>query len=373
MMRIKRILSKSIFLSALLIFFSIVSIFCQETPKEDYAVGVGDILEIVVLQPEKILATVAVAPDEGITFPYIGSIKVGGWTIARIQREIQHRLSQGYMKYPVVSVSLKESHSRKFSVYGQVTKPGTYPLEDNLTVIKAISMAGGFTSPGSSGRVKVLRPKGDSPEYEKIETDINSIMNGAEGQENIIVKAGDTLVVSEDRFFIYGEVRQPGSFPLEFNTTVLKAISIAGGFTQPGSSGRAKVLRLNEKGPGYNTIDADISFITGAGGSSKDADIIINPGDSIVVYADKLFVYGEVMRPGSYPLENNTTVLRAISMAGGFTSFGSSSRVKVLKPRKDKPGYETIKVNITAVMDGTAKEDALLEPGDIVMVTEEVF
>ena len=79
------------------------------------------------------------------------------------------------------------------------------------------------------------------------------------------------------------------------------------------------------------------------------------------------------MKPGTYALEENTTVLRAISMAGGFNKFGSSSHVKVLRPLKDKPGYDAIKVNIKAVMDGNANEDLVLQPEDIVVVSEGVF
>ena len=87
----------------------------------------------------------------------------------------------------------------------------------------------------------------------------------------------------------------------------------------------------------------------------------------------KFYVYGEVNKPGTYPLEENATVLKAISMAGGFSKFGSSSRVKVLRERKDKPGYVPIKVNINDIMQGKAEEDILLLPGDIVVVSEGVF
>ena len=83
-------------------------------------------------------------------------------------------------------------------------------------------------------------------------------------------------------------------------------------------------------------------------------------------------MYGEVVKPGTYALEENTTVLKAISMAGGFTKFGSS-RVKILRSRKGQPGYEAIKVNTNAIMDGNSGEDILLEKDDIVVVSEGVF
>jgi len=67
------------------------------------------------------------------------------------------------------------------------------------------------------------------------------------------------------------------------------------------------------------------------------------------------------------------SVLRAISMAGGFTKFGSSSRVKVLRARHENTGYETIKIKIKDVMDGDSKADLLIENGDIVVISEGVF
>ena len=60
-------------------------------------------------------------------------------------------------------------------------------------------------------------------------------------------------------------------------------------------------------------------------------------------------------------------------MAGGFTKFGSSSRVKILRPRKDRPGYMSIKVDLNAVLDGDAKADIVIESGDIIVISEGVF
>ncbi len=99
---------------------------------------------------------------------------------------------------------------------------------------------------------------------------------------------------------------------------------------------------------------------------------------SVVVYlkesrSRRFFVYGEVNRPGPYHLEDNTTVLRAIAMAEGFTRFGSASRVKVLRPRKGNLGYDTIPINIKAVMNGDSDADLVLKPGDMVVVSEGVF
>jgi polysaccharide export outer membrane protein len=172
--------------------------FAQDKEAE-YTVGVDDVLSIKVLKPEELTATVTVAPDGAITFAYIGSVVVKDQTIAQIQDEIQSRLADGYMKYPVVSVSLQASRSRKFFVYGEVVKPGSYLIDENMTVLRAISMAGGFTRFGSSSRVKILRPKKTGQGYETIKVNMTGVMKG-HSDEDVLLKQGDIVTASEGVF-----------------------------------------------------------------------------------------------------------------------------------------------------------------------------
>lgn len=165
----------------------------------EYRVGVEDVLDISILRPEVLKATVTVAPDGSISFAYIGSIRISGMTLPGIEKEIQAKLANGYMKYPVVSVSLRESRSKKFFIYGEVVRPGAYLIEENMTALKAISIAGGFTKYGSSSRVKVLRQKKGSAGYETIKVNIKAVMEG-NANVDVILKTGDIVVVSEGVF-----------------------------------------------------------------------------------------------------------------------------------------------------------------------------
>jgi len=193
----KYLLATVIALTCIFISFSIAS--TEETKLQKYIIGIDDVLDISVLQPEKLMATVTVAPDGFITFPYIGSVQAKGVTLSKIQNEIQGRLGNGYMRYPVVAVSLRESRSRKFFLYGEVMKPGTYGLEENTTVLRAISMAGGFSKFGSSSHVKILRPLKDKPGYEAIKVNIKAVMDGR-AREDTLLQPGDIVVVSEGVF-----------------------------------------------------------------------------------------------------------------------------------------------------------------------------
>ncbi|HQQ06823.1 MAG TPA: polysaccharide biosynthesis/export family protein [Candidatus Omnitrophota bacterium] len=164
----------------------------------EYIVGVDDVLDISVLQPEKLLSTVVVSPDGSISFPYIGTVVVRGQTLSQVQKTIEEKLADGYMKYPIVSVALKESRSRKFFVYGEVIKPGTYYINENVTVLRGITMAGGFSKFGSS-KVKVLRPNRDRPGYTTIRVDIKAVMEGNAG-EDLVLEPEDIIVVTQGIF-----------------------------------------------------------------------------------------------------------------------------------------------------------------------------
>jgi polysaccharide biosynthesis/export protein len=160
---------------------------------------VDDIVAVNILQPEPLSTTVSVSPDGSITVPYIGSVVVKGQTIVQVQETVRKRLADGYMKYPVVSVTLQQSRSRRYFLYGEVVKPGTYPLDESTTVLRAISMAGGFTKFGSSSRVKVLRPRKGQAGYETIKVNIKALMDGS-AQEDIPLQNEDIVVVSEGVF-----------------------------------------------------------------------------------------------------------------------------------------------------------------------------
>jgi polysaccharide biosynthesis/export protein len=170
----------------------------QIVSQNEYDIGVEDVLEISVLQPEHMSLTVTVTPDGAITFPYIGNITVRGRSPSSVQKEIQERLADGYLKYPVVSVAVKQCRSKKFYIYGEVEKPGAYLMEDNMTVLKALAGAGGLSKYGSLRRVQILRPKKNSSGYETRRVDMAAIMSGK--SIDIYVEPGDIIKVKEGVF-----------------------------------------------------------------------------------------------------------------------------------------------------------------------------
>jgi polysaccharide export outer membrane protein len=170
----------------------------MQRSEDEYPVGIDDVLEISVIQPDKMNYTVRVSPDGFISFPFIGNVKVKGLTLSQVQEKIRTELENGFLRYPLVYVSLVESRSRRFFVYGEVEKPGTFPLEENTTILRAISMAGGLTKFGSAS-VKLLSPRESNEGYELTRVNLNKILDG-DPQADIVIKPGDVLVVAGGMF-----------------------------------------------------------------------------------------------------------------------------------------------------------------------------
>lgn len=256
--------------------------YADESDKQntEYAVKVNDVLNISVLDRDDLKSTVAVMSDGSISFPYIGTINVKGMTVEEIKKLITEKLATDYVKYPVVSVSISTHKTIDFFVYGEVLHPGRYPFEDNMTVFKALSLAGGITPDGLYGNIRLKRKRSDKDEYKEIVINLKLKGKGNTGGDTKI-QADDLIIVSRNKdFFIYGEVIQPGKYTLEDNMTVLKAISLAGGFTKYGSSDKVKILRTVPGRSEYESIKIDMrAAIKGQSGK----DIHLEPNDIIVV------------------------------------------------------------------------------------------
>ncbi|RJQ18359.1 MAG: hypothetical protein C4560_07375, partial [Nitrospiraceae bacterium] len=215
-----------------------------------------------------------------------------------------------------------------------------------------------------------LRRKQEGGSYRDVEIDLKGMIEGR-GETDMLIQPDDILIVERNKtFFIYGEVNRPGEFALEKDMTVTRAISAAGGIRNDGLYGKVKLRRKQEDGS-YRDVVVDLKgTIEGRG----ETDMLIEPDDILIVERNKTFlVYGEVNRPGEFVLQDGITVFKAITIAGGFTKWGSESKVKVLRQSEDGSGLKTIKVNINDVIKGNAAADILLNPNDVVVVSTGIF
>ncbi len=163
----------------------------QQVFVQDTTLGAGDLFEVRVYRQDDLSGLYSVSSEGTISFPLIGSVDVAGKTPAEVEQTIRQRLADGYLNDPQVSVLVKEYRSKKVSVFGQVRKPGTLPYADGMTIVEAISQAGGFTEMARKNGVTVTR-KGKE-KSEKYTIPVESIGEGK--APDFFVRPGDTIFV----------------------------------------------------------------------------------------------------------------------------------------------------------------------------------
>ena len=168
----------------------------EEDPPNAYAIGIGDVVEISVWKNPELSVTVPVRPDGRVSVPLLGDIQASGMTPRALTEDLTQRFKE-FVTAPSVSVVIKEIHSRKVFVTGEVATPGAYDLQPRTKLMQVLAMAGGLT-PYAKRKVVVLRDgataKDKGKEDTRYEYDLDAIISGKRPEFNIILQPGDTLI-----------------------------------------------------------------------------------------------------------------------------------------------------------------------------------
>jgi polysaccharide export outer membrane protein len=163
-----------------------------------FLLGPEDELEITVWKNSELSRVTAIRPDGLISLPLIGDIQAAGFTADALAQRITERLKQYFATTPSVTVSVKTINSYAVFVLGEVTKPGKYQLKSYITVLQAISTAGGFTDYAKRNKLQVVRvtENGDHVRREvHISLRYDDLVVGRGEPGNIVLHSGDIVVV----------------------------------------------------------------------------------------------------------------------------------------------------------------------------------
>jgi protein involved in polysaccharide export with SLBB domain len=345
-----------------------------------YKLGINDVINIKVQGHEDLSFTTPISIDGTISFPNLGSIYVKDKTLAEVEEEITRKLAAGYIKSPVVTIYLHQSSSKRVYIHGELGRTGAIPFEKDMTVVMALSLAGGIRDTGLYGTVKVRRAGEGRSGYKTIgESGLDKGIIKNKNIEDMLLKSDDIVIVERSNtIFVQGEIVTSGRLELEDGMTVLRALSMAGSIRESGLYGKVKVRRIVEGSKGYKTV-GESGLHKGNIKNKAIEDMLLQPDDILIVErSETFFIQGEVSKAGQYILEDDMTVSRAIAVAGGITDKGGLyGKVKVKRKRGVEFGYET--VGESGLKKGIIKrediEDMLLQPDDIVTVerNETVF
>jgi polysaccharide export outer membrane protein len=157
-----------------------------------YQLHQGDKVLVSVWREDTLQREVVVLPDGSITFPLIGRIEVAGLDTTEAGRRITAKLKE-YLPDPVVTVTIVATDGNRAYVIGKVIRPGFLIISGPISVLQAISSVGGFDKFADEGGIKVIRAKSDGQEI--ISVRYKDIISGKDMSTNILLKAGDTIVV----------------------------------------------------------------------------------------------------------------------------------------------------------------------------------
>ena len=158
--------------------------------------GPNDLFEVRVYQEPELSGMYQVGPQGDIMFPLCKQVAVTGLTANGVAGKLRDCLSKGYLRNPQVSVLVKEFNSRKVFVFGEVQKPGTFPFEDGMSVVQALTLAGGFTKQAAQNSTSVTRHV--NGQEVKMKVHVQDIALGKEA--NFKLEPGDIVYVPESMF-----------------------------------------------------------------------------------------------------------------------------------------------------------------------------
>jgi polysaccharide export outer membrane protein len=153
-----------------------------------FEIGREDILRISVWKEPELSSAVQVRPDGKITLPLVGDIRAAGETPESLKAKIVEALTE-YINKPEVMVTVLSVQSRRYYISGEVTRPGTFPLVVPVTILEALTNAGGFREFANTKKIRILR------QGKVIYFNYNDVSKGKNLSQNIPVENGDHIFV----------------------------------------------------------------------------------------------------------------------------------------------------------------------------------
>ena len=162
------------------------------TADPNYVIGSEDVLDVSVWKEPDLSRTVPVRPDGKISLPLLNDVQAAGLTPLQLAAAITTSLNK-FVTNPQVTVIISQINSQRFYLLGEVTRPGAYSLIPGMTVLQALSNAGGFTPYANSKKIYLLRE--ENGKQQKLSFNYKDVIAGKRTEQNIVLKTGDTIIV----------------------------------------------------------------------------------------------------------------------------------------------------------------------------------
>lgn len=214
----------------------------------EYRLGAGDVIRISVYQNADLSLETRVSEAGVVSFPLLGSIRLGGLSVTQAEKLIADGLKSGnFVKQPQVNIVVMQVKGNQASVLGHVNRPGRYPIEvADMRLTDLLANAGGVAATGAE--ILVLFGTRNGQPY-RVEIDLPGVFAPGGRTQDIVIQNGDVLWVDRaPMVYIYGEVQRPGPMRLERGMTLMQTLATGGGVNQRGTEKGIRVHRKNAEG-----------------------------------------------------------------------------------------------------------------------------
>lgn len=220
-------------------------------PSLDYALAVGDTIRIQVFQNPDLTIEARVSESGVISYPLVGTVKLGGLSLGTAEKTIADALVQGgFVRKPQVNITLLVARGNQITVLGQVSRPGRFAVETPNTRVSDMLAAaggplvGGGNLAGGSDVVIVTGTREGQPFRKEI--DIAALYLNDRPENDVLIMGGDSIYVPRAPvFYIYGEAQRAGVYRIDRGMTVMQALATGGGPTNRGTENRVRLHRTN--------------------------------------------------------------------------------------------------------------------------------
>ena len=247
----------------------------------EYRLGVGDIITVDAFQLEELRQFKARIEGQGqVALPLIGQVRLAGKTVGEAEKVLAQRLGE-YLHDPKVSIFIDEYRSQEITVAGEVQNPGIYPLARPRTLVEMLTLAGGLTENAGyklNIQIREVDPETGQVTPQGLLVDLRDLVDNSQVQQALVLRGGDSVYVPKAGvFFVEGAVEKPGSYPIQGEMDVLKAVAMAQGMKWEAVNDQVRIIRREEGSS--QVIPVDVNAMR----ANQVPEVAIQDGDIVVV------------------------------------------------------------------------------------------
>jgi polysaccharide export outer membrane protein len=254
----------------------------SNTENTIYRIGAGDEISVAIFNVPELSGDYRVDAMGRVTMPLIGQLAISGYDLKEAEQAIAEAYGTRYLRNPQVTISVLEFRSQQFTAIGALASPRIYNIDRRVTLMEAIAMTGGLASDAGNQIYltdRIRDPETGEPGTRSVIIGVEDLMDNPLDYNFFLGESALINVPRAGSIFVEGAVERPGVYSRAGDTTVLKAIAMAGGLKFEASRSNLRVLRRDPVTDQWKQEVVQLTDIR----ESPTQDLILGDGDIVMV------------------------------------------------------------------------------------------